>query len=344
MEGLPRSQEYFGDFLGPLNMQIPSAVTTTRSLPPSQSAPSCTSSDSFPRRNLVRLPQCNACSNSMSSGMYTLHSHGNEDARYKNRHKVSSTYYSLARDNRLEASSIGQTNQGVSSKSSEGSMNSSRHFSDNTGPIGDTEITHTDNRVHVDGLKAMLSSPASDIDCWFNFNSPIAQRVERAVSHLSRDGLYAEYWKATPNRLLYGSQQSRTKKHTIQGIKSRHGAREAARRARHLHLQRSSHSMTNNISRSLSDDDIYRPLWALGGERVRCTQGIGEASIKLPSKDDQLCSSLYMHVVSAFAVLSEHRGRREAEQRVEELERKLWTEKTESICHNSPGDTTFSRC
>ena len=308
-------------------MQIPSAVTTTRSLSPSQPAPFCTSSDSFPKRNLVRLPQCNACSNSMSSCVYTLHSHGNEDARYKDRHEVSSTYYSLARDNRLEAASIGQTNQSVSSKSSEGSMNSSRHFSDNTGPIGDTKITRTDNRVHVDELNTILSSPASDTDRWFDFNSPIAQRVERAVSHLSRDGLYAEYWKATPNRLLYGSQQSRTKTHTIQGIKSRQGAREAARRARHLYLQKCSHCMTNNISRSLSDDDMCRSLWAYGGERVRCTQGKREASTILPSKDDQLCSSLYMHVVSAFAVLSEHRGRKEAEQRVEELERKLWIAK-----------------
>ena len=324
MEGLPGFREYFGDLLSHQDMQIPCPATTTQSLSPSQSAPFSTSSDSFPSGNLVRLPPYKVYTDSKSTGVHTPHASGNEE--YKHRYELSSSFYRPARDNRLEASIINPTNQLASSKSSEGSLDTLRPLSGNAGPIIDTEMSHTDNRLHVDELDAISSSSASDNDCWFDFNSPIAERVKGAVSHLSRDDLYTEYWYASPNRLLYGSQRGKTKTHTIQGIKSKHGAREAARRARHLQLQKSSHSMTNNMSRNLSDDDMQRPLWALGGERVRGTQGKGEASVKLPSKDDQLCASLYMHVVSALTVLSEHRGRREAEQRVEELERKLWSE------------------
>ena len=151
-----------------------------------------------------------------------------------------------------------------------------------------------------------------------------------SVSHLSRDEMFAEFWKVKPNRLHYGSQPGKISKHHASGARKlelgtqgqRHKIAELFRKTRHRVCHRDLYIMTCQRARLLVENDDQCFMYRVsGGKNVGALHGSKAASaFKAPSKDDQLMASIYMQALSAIVVRSEHEGRIKVKRLAQELE------------------------
>ena len=164
---------------------------------------------------------------------------------------------------------------------------------------------------------------------WFNPNDDYAQFAIQYINQLSRDELLEEFWKTDPFRCRYGELPDKLKpsrgrndafsfSHSfpkkMEGFRDwrhmNHTTTERDRRDYHRKLQSYSHTQTCELANKLA-------------ELHSVPQKHNRDLLKRPTKSDQLLSSLYMQLLSAIVVQSEHKERIAAERRVRQLEQEL---------------------
>ena len=173
--------------------------------------------------------------------------------------------------------------------------------------------------------------PTTSNTNWFDPTSRYAQVVQRRIQHLSTDELYAEFWRSDPDRPRYGVEAWK-KEPTIPKPPKRqpsdwskqdysrkwrdyhHSQLEKERRDRHRVIQRTAHEMTCELANELAEHD---------GTAIPERRGPFKPPPKKPGKDQQLCANIYMQVLSARVVQSEHRSRKLAERQIHLLKAAL---------------------
>lgn len=198
--------------------------------------------------------------------------------------------------------------------------------------------------VRLPGVKEMLRGDSCDTDVSFKYPSQECvsqprstgwfdvdqQEVMRAIDltrGMSRNDLFDMAFSLDQERALYqGEKTSFEQILDTDSPDQKHRKCERNRRIRHKVWQETAHTMTCDLAHDAVKSDLtYYGGKHGGGRKPKGVRKVNGEKIddRKPGKDEQLCSIIYTVALLGIVIQSENEGRRQAEERALEAERRL---------------------